>query len=91
MDRQHHLHQVLPIFQEQVPINRSCKSAVDIFVADVLIRPIHSYLVPIAHSRHQLNTQQMGQAKYNFILYTLHHILSKLTELLPEDAFNGDV
>ncbi|MDT4848704.1 hypothetical protein FQZ97_828020 [compost metagenome] len=64
LDRQRHLHQILPMGFDQLPVSGVGEQAIDVLIGDAAIRSAHDQVAPIADARHEVDAEQVGKREH---------------------------
>ncbi|MCY1228153.1 hypothetical protein D9M72_404510 [compost metagenome] len=64
LDRQRHLHQILPMGFDQLPVGGVGEQAIDVLIGHAAIRSAHDQVAPIADAWHEVDTQQVGKGEH---------------------------
>jgi hypothetical protein len=68
LDRKHHLHHVLPVGCNQIPVDGVGEELVDMSVFGLFGGAIENHVGPGAHPRHQRDAQKAAEAEDGFAL-----------------------
>jgi hypothetical protein len=68
LDRQDHLHHVLPVRLDELPVHTPGEQRVDMTVPSIVVRSVGHRVVPGPHARQELDAEQVRQPEHRLAL-----------------------